>query len=250
MAWYHTFFEGVPQRAWKLGQSEEQTEFEAEFLWDVLELETGNAVLDVFSGYGRHAIQLAGKGAELWCVDISREYCEELTVTSREENLGIQVLCADFLEAVLPPKKMDAAYCMGNSLSFFDRENMKVFFTRIADSLSAGGRLVLHTSMLAESILPAFQDNAWMEVGDGEERIYYLVQNEYDVLEGVIHARITYVEKGETSVYPIEQHLYTLSELRKIALGAGFTVQEVFSAIDGEPYRLGDEEAFILLKKD
>ncbi len=249
MAWYHTFFKGVPQHAWKLGQNEEQSEFEAEFLWDVLELEEGSNVLDVFSGYGRHAIPLAKRRAAMWCVDISEEYCEELTIESREEHLGIQVLCSDFLEAVLPPVKMDAAYCMGNSLSFFGRKEMADFLERIAGSLHEGGRLVLHSAMLAESVMPVFQSNTWMEVGEGEESVHYLALNDYDPLEGVIHATLTFLNEGQKHVYEAEQHIYTLSELKAMAEAAGLEVQEVFSAIDGEPFRLGDEEAFLLLKK-
>src|SRR5690606_37824084 len=67
MTWYHTFFEGVPQRAWKLGQTEERDELEAEFLWDMLQLDEGSKVLDIFSGYGRHAIPLARNKVEMWC---------------------------------------------------------------------------------------------------------------------------------------------------------------------------------------
>lgn len=249
MAWYHTFFEGVPQRAWKLGQTEEQSEFEAEFLWDALELQEGSRVSDIFSGYGRHALPLAQRGAEMWCVDISREYCEELVIESREQHLGIQVLCADFLEADLPPVKMDAAYCMGNSLSFFDREDMQAFLSKIAAGLKEGAPVLLHSSMLAESVLSAFQANAWMQVGQGDETIFYLVENQYEAGEAVIRAQITYLEKGEKHTYAIDQFVYTLGDLSSMALSAGLELAEVFSAIDGEPFSLGDEEAFLLLKK-
>lgn len=249
MAWYHTFFEGVPQRAWKLAQSEEQSEFEAEFLWDLLKLDEGSKVLDVFSGYGRHAVPLARNKVEMWCVDISAEYCEELTITSREEHLGIQVLCADFLTADLPPVKMDAAYCMGNSLSFFDRTDLQQFLVRIASSLTDQGEVILHSGLLAESVLPHYQNNAWMQVGEGDDTIFYLTQQEYDPVGGVIHADITYLDKGQRHTYQIEQHIYTLSDLKHLAAEADLELLEVFSSIDGSPFQLGDEEAFLYLRK-
>ncbi len=214
-----------------------------------MNLDEGSKVLDVFSGYGRHAIPLARNKVEMWCVDISSEYCEELAIESREQHLGIQVLCDDFLTATLPPVQMDAAYCMGNSLSFFDRENMLVFFEKIAEGLNTGGMAVLHSAMLAESVLPAFQENTWMEVGEGSEKIFYLAQNEFDAVEGLIRARLTYLSENERNTYNIEQYVYTLNELKSFSENAGMEVTEVFSAIDGEPFRLGDEEAFILLKK-
>src|SRR5690606_5785595 len=116
-----------------------QTDLEADFLWDLLDLEEEQQVLDIFAGYGRHALPLARQKARLWCIDISSEACEELTISSREEFLGIQILCDDFLEATLPPVPVDGAYCMGNSFSFFDRENMKAFLFKISEALKPGG---------------------------------------------------------------------------------------------------------------
>jgi len=249
MSLYRTYFEGVPQRAWKLGQNLERDELEAEFLWDMLYLDEGSKVLDVFSGYGRHAIPLARNKVEMWCIDISAESCEELSVESREQNLGIQVLCADFMEAVLPPVKMDAAYCMGNSLCFFDRETMPKFFAKIAEALNDDSPLMLHSSMLAESVLPAYQLNEWMQTGSGDEIIYYLANNEYDPVEGVVHADITYLENGKRHHYRVDKYIYTLNEIKQMCEKAGLKLEGVYSAIDAEPFRLGDEEAFILLRK-
>src|SRR5690606_32807211 len=40
VAWYHTYFKGLPQRAWKLNQDEEYTDYEVDFLRDVLEIKS------------------------------------------------------------------------------------------------------------------------------------------------------------------------------------------------------------------
>ncbi len=249
MAWYHSFFEGLPQYAWKLNQNEEQSELEADFLWDVLQLAEGQQVLDVFAGYGRHALPLARQKVQLWCIDISKEACEELSISAREEFLGVQVLCSDFLEADLPPVPMNAAYCMGNSFSFFDRAGMQVMLSRIAGTLAPGAGFLAHTCLLAETVLPDFQQRSWMEIGEGEEKLQYLVNNEYDALEGVIRAQVTYMDGIRRQSYEIEQFVYTLSDLKVLFAEAGLEVKEVFSDIDGEPFQLGDEQAFILAVK-
>lgn len=249
MAWYHSFFEGLPQSAWKLSQSEIHSDLEADFLWDLLDLNEDSQVLDVFAGYGRHAIPLARLRARLWCIDISSEACEELTISSREEFLGIQVMCNDFLEATLPPVPLDAAYCMGNSFSFFDRDNMRIFLGKITEALKPGGKFVAHSSMLAESVLPNFQQRTWMDVGEENEKIHYLVNSDYDVINGVIHAEVTYFHSGNQQVYQIDQYIYTLSDLKNLYLEAGLEIKEVFSEIDGEPFQLGDEQIYILAEK-
>ncbi len=246
MAWYHTFFEGLPQVAWKQDQQDEYTDWEVDFLVDVLELKPGNKVLDVMAGYGRHALPLAGRGFAPTAVDISAEYCDELEAAARAEKLEVQVLKDDFLEIELPEKTFDAAYCIGNSFSFFNRETMQQFLQKIADHLAPGGRFAAHTQLLAESALPHFQEYSWLPVG---EDIKYMVRNRYDAHEGVIHAELTYIRGEEQVTRQIEQYVYTLAELSAMMESAGLTVLETFGSLDGEPFALGDEQAYILARR-
>lgn len=246
MAWYHTFFEGLPQVAWKQNQTEEYTEWEVDFLADVLELTPESKVLDIMAGYGRHALPLAERGYEMTAVDISPEYCRELEQTAQAGNLPVQVISGDFIRLQLPATTYAAAYCLGNSFSFFSREVMREFLQKIADQLQPGGRFVAHTQLLAESVLPDFQDRSWMKVG---EDIMYLAQNEYDTLQGVIHAELTYVRGSEQVTRKIEQYVYTLAELTALMQQAGLTVTEAFGSLDGESFALGDEQAYLLAEK-
>ena len=246
MAWYHTFFEGLPQIAWKESQVEEYTDWEVDFLADVLELTPGSKVLDVMAGYGRHALPLAGRGYELTAVDISEEYCRELQQTARAENLPVTVLQGDFGEIPLPETAYAAAYCLGNSFSFFPRETMQRFLQKIADHLPTGGYFVAHTQLLAESVFPNFQERTWMPVGND---ITYLAHNELDVAKGVIHAELTYTRGGERVTRRIEQYVFALAELSAMMQAAGLTVTETFGSLDGEPFALGDEQAYLLAVK-
>lgn len=246
MAWYHTFFEGLPQVAWKQNQEEAYTEWEVDFLADVLELTPESRVLDIMAGYGRHALPLAERGYHLTAVDISSEYCQELQQTAQAKNLSVQVLSGDFIEMQLPATTYAAAYCLGNSFSFFSRDVMREFLRKIAQQLQSGGRFVAHTQLLAESVLPNFQERSWMKVG---EDISYLAHNDYDVNLGVIHAELTYIRGSEHMTRSIEQYVYTLAELSALMGEAGLTVTETFGSLDGEPFALGDEQAYLLAVK-
>lgn len=246
MAWYHTFFEGLPQVAWKQNQTEEYTEWEVDFLADVLELTPESRVLDIMAGYGRHALPLAERGYHLTAVDISAEYCEEMSQAATASNLPVTVIPGDFIEAQLPEGTYAAAYCLGNSFSFFSRDVMREFLQKIAQQLQPGGRFVAHTQLLAESVLPNFQERNWMKVG---EDISYLAHSEYDVNLGVIYAELTYIRGSEHLTRHIEQHVYTLAELSALMSEAGLTVTETFGSLDGEPFALGDEQAYLLAVK-
>ncbi|WP_373512291.1 class I SAM-dependent methyltransferase [Persicitalea sp.] len=246
MAWYHTFFEGLPQTAWKENQSEEYTDWEVDFLVDVLELKMEDKVLDVMAGYGRHALPLAERGYKLTAIDISAEYCEELQSAVKAKNLSVEVLQGEFGEMKLPQTTYAAAYCLGNSFSFFPREEMKRFLQKIADQIQLGGHFVAHTQLLAESVFPNFQERSWMPVGGD---ITYLAQNEFDVVQGVIRAELTYARGSERVTRTIEQHVFTLAELSAIMKETGLTVTETFGSLDGEPFALGDEQAYLLVVK-
>ncbi|GAB2780083.1 class I SAM-dependent methyltransferase [Rhabdobacter roseus] len=247
MAWYHTFFEGLPQQAWKQNQDEEHTDWEVDFLVDVLELAPADRVLDVLAGYGRHALPLARLGYLLRCVDISEEYCEELRQAAQAEQLPLEVLQGDFLQTPLPEGTYPAAYCLGNSFSFFPREEMQAFLNQIGRALAPGGRFVAHTQQLAESVFPHFQERSWMPVG---EDIQYLSQNEYLPLEGYIESHLTYVRGAERTTRTIRQYVFTLAELTAMLKQAGLTVLETFSSLEGDAFTLGDEQLYLLAIKE
>ena len=246
MAWYHTYFNGLPQRAWKLHQDEEYTEYEVDFLHDVLEIQDWSRVLDVLSGYGRHAIPLAENGTSLTCVDLSTEYCDELQAVVNAEKLSIDVICADILDYDFGDQQFNAAYCFGNSFSFFPRNDLRKFIQKIADVLVPGGYFAIHTENLAESIFPNYQTRNWMPVkGD----ITYLAQNEYHAEGGYIEAEQTFISGKEKVTHTVRQHIYTLSELCDMFARAGFEVTATFANLEADPFGLGDEQLYLVAKK-
>ena len=85
-----------------------------------------------------------------------------------------------------------------------------------------------------------------MKVG---EDITYLAHNDYDVNQGVIHAELTYILGSEQITRTIEQYVFSLAELTALMGEAGLTVTETFGSLDGEPYALGDEQAYLLAGK-
>ncbi|WP_338876532.1 class I SAM-dependent methyltransferase [Spirosoma sp. SC4-14] len=254
MAWYHHFFYGLPQRAWKAAQTEEQTHLELELLVETLEFGPGDRLLDVFCGYGRHALPLAQMGAQLTGVDISDDYINELRTTASAERLALTAIQGDFL--TMPVGELqtsalfDAAYCMGNSFSFFPYTDMLAFVRRIAGLLKPGGRFLAHTEMIAESVLPDYQQRNWLPVdAEGEEPILLLVENNYDPTESRIDSHLTYVQAGVTQTRTAEHYIYTLAELIRIFTTAGLSVSACYGTVEGDLYELGDQGVWLLAEK-
>ncbi|WP_229236041.1 class I SAM-dependent methyltransferase [Dyadobacter tibetensis] len=246
LAWYHQYFKGLPQRAWKLHQDEDFTLHEADFLWDVLELEAGSRVLDVLAGYGRHAVPLAKDGCELTCIDISQEYCEELEALRIASKLPITVRCEDVLESNFADAPFDAAYCFGNSFSFFPGKDLQKMVAMVAGKLKPGGCFAIHTQNLAESVFTNFQTRNWMPVND---TITYLAENEYNALEGCIEAEQTFLSGDEKITHQVKQYIFTLAEIRAIFENCGFTILGAYSSIEADQYLLGDEALYLVARK-
>lgn len=250
MAWYHTFFHGLPQEAWKAAQTEEQTQLDLELLVETLNFGPDDRLLDVFCGYGRHALPLARMGARVTGVDISVDYIAEMQGVIDAEKLRVVALADDFLSmpenSFGSPAPFDAAYCMGNSFSFFPRTDMLAFLTRIANRLKPGGRFLAHSEMIAESVLPDYQARNWQPIGDN---ILFLVENEYDPLESRIDSHLIYVRNGDRQTRMAQHYVYTLAELRQLFTEAGLPVIACYGTVEGEPYALGDGAVWIVAER-
>ena len=95
--WYTSFFAGLPQDAWKAAQTDEQTQLELERLVESLEFGPEDRVLDVFCGYGRHALPLAKMGANVVGVDISEESIEDMRRASSRKKWALTPVVGDFM---------------------------------------------------------------------------------------------------------------------------------------------------------
>ncbi|MFD2570399.1 SAM-dependent methyltransferase [Spirosoma soli] len=251
MAWYHNFFYGLPQEAWKAAQTEEQTQLDLELLVNTLDFGPGDRLLDIFCGYGRHAIPLARMGAHVTGVDISTEYVAEIQTVAKREKVVINALADDFL--TMPQAELsqnapfDAAYCLGNSFSFFPRPDMLTVLGRISSLLKPGGRFLAQSQMVAESVLPDYQARSWQPIGDD---ILFLVENEYDPLASRIDSHLTYVQGGRTHTRTAQHYVFTLAELNQLFTDVGLTIIGCYGTVDGEPYALGDEAVWLLAEKE
>ncbi len=252
MAWYHNFFYGLPQAAWKAAQTDGQTQLDLELLVETLSFGPGDRLLDVFCGYGRHALPLARMGARVTGVDLSEESIAELRADAGK--LPLTAIAGDFQQltpADMPADSLfDAGYCLGNSFSFFAQPNMLAFLTRIGSLLKPGGRFLAHSAMIAESVLPDYQARSWQPIGgDDEKAILFLVENDYDPLESRIDSHLTYVCDGETQTRLAQHYIYTLAELCRLFGQAGFRVIACYGTVDRELYALGDEAVWLLAEK-
>lgn len=238
--WFETFFAGLALDLWRATNTPEHTAEEADFLIRRLGLQAGDCALDVPCGNGRHAVELARRGIRMTGVDISRGFLEE----ARRTAPSVEWVLGDMRE--LPwPSRFDAAYCWGNSFGYFDHECCLRFLEAVARALKPGGRFMMETGLVAESILPNLQPQRTLAIGD----IGFASRNVYDPMEGRLDITYTFTRGEERETKATHQWVHSAGEIRRMLRQCGLEPVEAFGDVDGSAYALGCPRLILLARR-
>ena len=242
--WYEEFFSGVAQDFWKAVVPEALTRDEVRLAEETLKLPPGAAVLDVPCGFGRHALPLARKGYRVTGVDISRKTIDELRKRAAAERLPVRSLPGNILTLRLP-RAFDGALCLGNSFGYFGRADDARFIRRIASALKPGGRFLLNTATVAESLLPNYPEDETLTV-DG---ITLRLRDSYDARESVLVTEYTFLRSGRRDRRVSRHSVYTVAEVVRFLEDAGMRVLHLFGSASRAAYRLGSAQLYLVAEK-
>jgi cyclopropane fatty-acyl-phospholipid synthase-like methyltransferase len=238
--WFETFFEGLALDMWRAAMTPEQTAREAEFLAAKLELHPGMKVLDVPCGNGRLAIALAERGVSMTGVDISEGYIAE----ARGKAPEAEWLLADMRE--LPWKgAFDAAYCWGNSFAYFENAQCLRFLDAVSAALKPGGRFILESGAIAESLLPVLKPERTLKIGD----IDFHSRNNYVGFESRMDITYTFARGEQREVKHLHQWVHSAGEIRRMLQGSGLEPVEAYGDVEGTAFGLGSPRLIALARR-
>ena len=238
--WFETFFEGLALELWRATFPAEETRREAEFLIRHLELRPGGCALDVPCGNGRHAAELARRGICVTGVDLATGFLDE----ARRSAPEVEWVQADM--RTLPwADRFDAAYCWGNSFGYFDHASCLEFLAAVARALKPGGRFLLDTGLVAESLLPHLQPERKLAIGD----IGFASRNVYDSLDGRLDITYTFTRGEQQEVKATHQWVHSAAELKRMLRESGLEPLEAFGEIDEREYALGAPRLILLARR-
>jgi 2-polyprenyl-3-methyl-5-hydroxy-6-metoxy-1,4-benzoquinol methylase len=107
----------------------EQTQQQVDFIYEILQLQAGERILDLACGFGRHALELARRGCVVVGVDITADYVDEARKQASKHGLNAEFICAD-LRQVSFRDEFDVALNLADGAIGYlenDAENLKVF---------------------------------------------------------------------------------------------------------------------------
>jgi SAM-dependent methyltransferase len=239
--WWQTFFSGLVLEGLRGLNSEAQTREEADFLEQTLAPAPGARIADVPCGEGRLALALAARGFALTGVDFTAALLGEARAAAARHRLTVRFEQRDMRD--LPwPAAFDHAFCFGNSFGYFDDDGNRAVLQALAGILKPGGRLVLETGLVAESILPQPLGRRWYPFGD----LLFLHETSYEPATGQLTSDYTLVQKGQVERKQAVFQVYCCRELLGLLRAAGFGPVETYGSLKKEPFRLGSPKLWLV----
>lgn len=240
-----SFFDGYYKDIWRHFFPEKTTKAEVDFIINEAGLQSGNYVLDIMCGYGRHSLDLAERGIKVTAVDNLPDYINEINEKIKSKDLPIQALCEDVLEMDLD-QQYDAVICMGNSLQFFNEEEIVRLLSNISDHLKPNGKFFINTWSIAEIAMKNIQERSWARFGD----LLFLTDSKllFHPTRIEINSLII-TDSGQREEKHGIDFIYSISEMETMLNKTGFHLKEIYSIPGKKLFTVGEPRAYIVAEK-
>ncbi|MBK9069717.1 MAG: methyltransferase domain-containing protein [Myxococcales bacterium] len=198
------------------------TQAEAVFIMQSLGLQPGASVLDVGSGYGRHALELAARGMQVVAFDLSLPLLLRGADEAERRGLAVQFVHGDMRDLDFDAQ-FDGAYCWFSTFGYFDDDNNRKTAANICRALKPGARVVIEV-LNRDYIVSDLPTRVWWE-GDG---CVVLEEVEFNYFTSRLQSsRSVVFDDGRQLEQELSIRSYSLHELGKLLHAAGFKVVDV-----------------------
>lgn len=239
--WFVGFHRGLVARFWRAAGAT-MAERDADVVRRLLDLPPGARVLDLPCGDGRLTVRLAAAGFEALGIDIATEELERARHAAAEAGVAATFAEGDLRE---PPDVglVDAVVSWGNSFGYLMPADSARSLAAMRRALRPGGRLVLETLTVAESLLVGgIEAERELEFGGVRMTTY----NRYRPAESRLETDYVFEADGRVERARGAHHVHTTGEVVRLLHGAGFGQVELLGADGTTPYELGSRGLIVV----
>jgi SAM-dependent methyltransferase len=232
--WYVDFHRGLAARFWRAAgaaMADDDTRLVAKLLGP-----EPAAVLDVPCGDGRLTIRLAAAGYAMTGIDLAAGEVERARRAARRARVRARFLAGDLRE--LPDLgRFDAVLSWGNSFGYLTPNDTVRSLAGMRRALRSGGRLVLESLTVAESLLVAgIKPRAEYEFGG----IRMTTVNHYRAADSRLESDLVFEDEGGHVERARSAHrVHTTGEVVRFLDEAGFADVALLGADGERPYEVG-----------
>jgi SAM-dependent methyltransferase len=242
--WYESFFSPLALEFWRAVVPPGYTRDEVDLLERGFGLRGPGRLLDLPCGEGRHALELARRGHRVTGIDLSPHAVERARAEASRTGSVAEFRVGDMRAP--PAGPFDGACCLGNSIGYLSHEDLKEFLGAMHASLRPGARWVVDTGTAAESLLPRSAGRT------GRSR---RPASASPSVSGTTRWRGDWSRRrrssggAERETGSISYGVYTVAELRRLFVEAGWSLVGLYGALDGRPFSLGDPRLLIVAER-
>ena len=239
------FFDGYYKDIWRTLIPEALTKAEVDYLVQEAALKPGSKVLDLMCGYGRHALSLARLGINVTAVDNLNDYINEIKEITGKEDLPVRALQEDVMQ-FQAEDKYDLIICMGNSMSFFNKEDSEKIFSNICSHLKINGKVIFNSWTITEIAIKQFKDNFWTTIGD----VKCLYNSKYLFSPARIETESIFIAPdGNTEIKKAVDYVYSLNETEALLNKSGLLAKGIWSVPGKKKFTVGEPRVYIVAEK-
>jgi SAM-dependent methyltransferase len=207
------------------------TEQEVAFIVDVLRLPAGSAILDLYCGYGRHAIELAKRGFLVTGVDANEAFLAIAGQKAAEEKANVAFQHLDMRELNYNGE-FDAVINMFAAFGYFSDDENAAVLGKISAALRPGGHFLI--DLLNREWMGRNNLNRYWRHPSGEYVLSYKVELQHGVamMKRVLLNQAT----GAKIQSDFVLRAYSYEEMTSLLAKNGLTVSSSYGAFDARPY--------------
>jgi SAM-dependent methyltransferase len=242
LSWYEAAFRSEYLRVYR-HRDDESAAREVAFLLDVTEIRSGDRVLDLACGAGRHARPLAAAGCRVASLDLSADLLREA------HDRGTPGLVrADMRRVPLLSGSFAAAASLFTSFGYFpSEEEDRAVLAEVARVLAPGGRYLLDVMNRERTLTDLVPRSV-----DRIEGFDLIQERWFDEKRGRIEKSVTLRRPGcatPAASYVESVRVYRPREIEELLTASGLTPLRRFGDFTGEPFEADSSPRLLVLAR-
>lgn len=221
------------------------TDQEVRFITQALNLASGESILDLYCGYGRHAIELAKQGYNVTGIDATQDFLDIAVQKAQKANVRINFTKKDMRELDYAGN-FSAVINMFAAFGYFSDEENANIIKLVAKALKPNGLFLI--DLLNRDWMVRNNLNRYWRHPNGECVLSYKVElkNGIATMKRQLINQVT----GTKTQYEFVLRAYSLPEMANIFSNSGLTIMETYGGFDGRSYSSETPRMIILAKKN